>query len=57
MEAEGMPCGSEASSKIIKVSYRLASYLIHLVLISLEAPSALFLAPTSSKSLLSRITS
>jgi len=46
----------KVSPKIIKVSYKLAFYLIYLVLTSPEALSALSLALALSKSLLSRIT-
>jgi hypothetical protein len=47
---------SNASSEVTRVLYGLASRLIYLVLASLLAPLALFLAYTLSKSLLSRIT-
>jgi hypothetical protein len=57
MGVEGTPCGLEASSEVMKVLYRLAFYLIRLVLILPEAPLASLLVPVSSRSLLSRITS
>jgi hypothetical protein len=50
--------GAKASSKIIKGSYRLASYLMCLISISLEAPSTSPLVSTLSRSSsLSKITS
>jgi hypothetical protein len=51
-----MPYGLKASSKVVKVLYRLAIYLIYPVLLLPEAPSALFPVSTLTGWLLSRIT-
>jgi len=52
-----MLCGSQASFKIAKVLYKLASYLMHLVLTLPEALLPLSLALALFKLLLLRITS
>jgi hypothetical protein len=44
-----MPYNSEASFKVIKVLYKLATRLIYLVLLLLEAPLALFLVPALTR--------